>query len=148
MKIKILVIFCLISIFAASPVYLQTFSDINQKNVNKDLIRRSNIKTESIWEYHYAGGNEEVLSDSGYEAFDYNFDNNGRITEYTKHHVFSNLTIREIYQYGKNDNITQTARYNSANEMIETIDYKYNKQGVLKKEIHTAYHNGVRPSLS
>ena len=128
-------------------VYSQNITDISQKNVDKDLIRRSKIKSESIWEYHYAGGNEEVFSDSGYKSFNYTFDNDGRITQYTKYHIFSDLTIKETYQYGKNDNISQTARYNSGDEMIETIDYKYNKQGILKKEIHTAYHNGIRPGV-
>jgi hypothetical protein len=38
-------------------------------------------------------------------------------------------------------------RYNSAGDMIETIDYKYNSSGKLKKELHSAYLNRILPGV-
>ena len=66
------------------------------------------------------------------------------LTEYTKFHVFTDLTVKELYQYGKNDRLLQANRYNSKNDLIEMISYKYSKQGRLKSEIHEAYYNSVR----
>jgi hypothetical protein len=89
----------------------------------------------------------DVLADSGYKSYYFSYDELGRITEYTKYHVFSDLTKRELYQYGKNDNISVCTRYNAKNDRIEVITYKYNKAGKLKKEIHEAYYNSVRTGV-
>jgi hypothetical protein len=125
----------------------QPSADINKKNDEKEIIRKSKIKSKSIWEYRYAAGNEEALADSGYKAFNFDYDQNGRITDYIKYHIFSDLTVREVYRYNKTDYIDESVRYNSAGDMIETINYKYNSAWKPKKEIHTAYYNGIRPGV-
>gem|GEM_PF-1302138 len=140
-------IFILFFFFTTQLIYTQAITDITQKNINKESIRNSHIKSKSIWEYHYVSGNEEVLSDSGYNSFNYLYDNFGRLKQYIKYNIFSDLTIKEVYEYNKNDNISRAIRYNSHEDMIETIDYKYNRQSILKKEIHTAYFNGIRPGV-
>lgn len=120
--------------------------DISKKNEEIDLIRKTGIKSKSVIEYRYSADNPDVLADSGYKSFWYKYDNAGKLSEYTKYHVFSNLTVREVYQYS-GDNIIETMRYNSAGEMIETIEYRYNSTGKLKKEIRTAYYNSIRPGV-
>ncbi len=125
----------------------QSSADITGKNEDREQIRQSNIKSKTIWEFRYVPGSDEAFSDSGYKAFDFEYDNLGRISSYTKYHIFSDLTVRETYRYGKTNNIEQSVRYNSAGDMIEAIDYKYNSAGRLKKEIHTAYYNGIRPGV-
>ena len=132
--------------FWHSIIFAQSSPDISKKNDEIDFIRKSNVKAKSVIEYHYSTDNPEVLADSGYKSFSFKYDNAGRLAEYTKFHVFSNLTIREVYQYS-GDKIIETMRYNSADEMIETIEYRYNSAGKLKKEIHTAYYNSVRPGV-
>jgi len=141
------IVFCLMSIFISVVAFSQSSSDITKKNDERDLIKKSNIKSKTIWEFRYVPGNEEAFSDSGYKAFNYDYDNDGRITSYTKYHIFSDLTVRETYRYGKTNYIDQSVRYNSAGDMIETIDYKYNAAFRLKKEIHTAFYNGIRPGV-
>lgn len=134
-------------IFLINTTFSQPISDITQKNNNRADIQRSHIKSKSIIEYHYVKGDETALADSGYKSFYYSFDEQGRITEYTKYHVFSDLTIKELYQYGKNDKININTRYNSKNDRIETITYKYNKKGQLKSQQHDAYLNTVRAGV-
>jgi len=134
-------ILCLVNINSQSSY------DINRKNDSKELIKRSNIKSAAVWEYRYSTGNTEVLGDSGYKSYYFSYDNFGRITEYTKYHIFTDLTVKEIYSYEKTDLIKRTVRYNSAGDMIETIDYKYNSTGKLKKELHTAYLNRILPGV-
>lgn len=128
----------------ASFSFSQDNYNINTRNSDRSNILASKIKSKSIWEYHYSKTNNDVLADSGYKSYYYGYDEQGRITEFTKYHVFSDLTKREIYQYGKNDNISVCTRYNAKNDRIEVITYKYNKSGRLKKEIHEAYYNSVR----
>jgi hypothetical protein len=125
----------------------QQLNDISQKNNEKEQIKKSGIKSKTIWEYRYETTNNDALSDSGYKAFNFDYDNNGRLTSYTKYHIFSDLTIREAYNYAKTDNIIGTVRFNSAGERIETIDYKYKSNGKIKTEIHTAYFNTIRPGI-
>jgi YD repeat-containing protein len=142
-----IITFALVFLVCSLKIFSQSSSDITLKNEEKELIKKSSIKSKAIWEYRYAGGNEEVLSDSGYKSYYFTYDDFGRITGYTKYHIFTDLTIREIYAYGKTDNIKRTVRYNSNGDMIETIDYKYNSSGKLKKEIHTAYLNRILPGV-
>jgi hypothetical protein len=71
----------------------------------------------------------------------------GRLTEYTKYQVYSDLTVKEVYTYDARNNIKQTTQYNSRGDRIETIDYKYSKSGKLKSEIHSAFLNSVRKGL-
>ncbi len=106
----------------------------------------SSVKSKSVYEYRYSNSEEEVLADSGYKAYYFSYDNSGRLAEYVNYNVFYALTIKEMYQYN-GDNIIQTARYNSAEEMIGTIDYRYNNSGKLKREIHTAYYNSIRQGV-
>lgn len=146
-RIRLLLFICSQSlILTASSVFAQSYSDINLKNYEKDLVRKSYVKSKSVYEYRYDDSDDEVLADSGYKAYYFSYDNIGRLTEYINYHVHYALTVKEVYSYS-GDNIIQTARYNSAQEMIETIDYAYNKSGKIKKEIHTAYYNSVRPGV-
>lgn len=147
MKIKTVFFIYLINfLLISSQLLAQSPADITRKNFEKDVIRSSNIRSRAIIEYRFDKGDAAALADSGYKSYYFSYDNIGRITEYVKYHVFSNLTVREIYQYS-GDNIIQTSRYNSAGEMIQTIDYRYNPKGKLKKEIHTAYYNSIRPGV-
>lgn len=106
----------------------------------------TSVKSKSVYEYRYSNNEEGVLADSGYKAYYFSYDNSGRLAEYINYNVFYALTIKEVYQYNS-DKVTQTARYNSAEEMIGTIDYRYNNSGKLKREIHTAYYNSIRPGV-
>ena len=146
MKTNILLIIVLFVPLSVS-IYGQQTGDINQKNSDREQIKKSNIKSKTIWEYRYESGNNDLLSDSGYKAFNFDYDNNGRIINYTKYHIFSDLTIHESYSYGKSDNIAGASRFNSAGERIETIDYKYKSTGKIKTESHTAYFNSVKPGV-
>ncbi len=125
-------------------LFSQSTSDITLKNSERPQVQLSNIKSKSIWEYHYSKVHDGVLADSGYKSYYYGYDSLGRITEYKKYHVFTDLSVKELYQYGKSDNISKCMRYNSKEDVIEAITYKYNKQGKLKTEIHEAYYNSVR----
>lgn len=122
----------------------QTQYDVNKRNSDRGNILSNKIKSKSIWEYHYSKTDDNVLADSGYKAFYYGYSDQGLLIEYTKFHVFTDLTVKELYQYGKNDRLLQANRYNSKNDLIEMISYKYSKQGRLKSEIHEAYYNSVR----
>jgi hypothetical protein len=139
-----LLIFFLLDIFS---LHSQQVSDITIKNRDIESVRLSRIKSKNIVEYHYVKGDETALADSGYKSFYFGYDENGRMTEYSKYHVFTDLTIKEIYQYGKNDKITVNTRYNAKNDRIETITYKYNKKGMLKSQTHEAYYNSVRTGV-
>lgn len=134
-------------LFFSSITSGQTTGDVNQKNSDKELIQSARIGSKSIIEYHYAKGNEGVLADSGYKSFLFIYDDFGRITQYNKYHIFSDLTIKEYYQYGKSDNISINSRYNSKDSKIETITYSYNRLGKLKKQTHEAYYNSVRAGV-
>ncbi len=132
-------------ILAASFTFSQDNYNINSKNSEKEFILTNRIKSKSVWEYRYSKEQDGVLADSGYKSFYYAYDDRGNMTEYSKFHVFTDLTVKEFYQYGKNDRIIQTNRYNSKNDIIEMISYKYNKSsGRLKSELHEAYYNSVR----
>lgn len=132
-------------ILAASFTFSQDNYNINSKNSEKEFILNNRIKSKSVWEYRYSKEQDGVLADSGYKSFYYAYDDRGNMTEYSKFHVFTDLTVKEFYQYGKNDRIIQTNRYNSKNDIIEMISYKYNKSsGRLKSELHEAYYNSVR----
>jgi YD repeat-containing protein len=133
-------------LFLVPSILAQSSPDISKKNENIDLIRKSSVKSKSVIEYRYTNDNAETLADSGYKSFYYSYDNAGRLTAYTKYHIFSDLTVKETYQYS-GDNIIETMRYNSAGEMIETIEYRYKSSGKLRREIHTAYHNSMRPGI-
>src|SRR4030095_4252651 len=139
----------IIFLLIVSPVKInaQTSYDINRKNDAKELIKKSKIKSAAVWEYRFSSSNTEVLADSGYKSYYFSYDNFGRITEYTKYHIFTDLTVKEMYSYGKTDMIKRTLRFNSAEDMIETIDFKYNSSGTLKKELHTAYLNRILPGV-
>ena len=146
-EIKIILIVCVQYIFIFNAALrAQSYTDITSKNLEKDLVKNSSVKSKSIFEYRYANNEGEVLADSGYKAYQFYYDNTGRLIGYTNYHVHYSLTVKEVYSYS-GDIIIQTARYNSAEEMIETIDYVYNSAGKLKKEIHTAYYNSVRPGV-
>jgi hypothetical protein len=127
-----------------SNTFAQAQYNINSRNSSRGDILAGRIKSKSIWEYHYSKLQNGVLADSGYKSFYFGYDEKGRIIEYTKYHVFTDLTIKEFYQYGKSDNISKCTRYNSKNDIIEGITYKYNKKGNLKSELHEAYYNSVR----
>lgn len=139
-KIPVLVLI----LFAASNTFAQALENINTRNNERNFILSNKIKSKSIYEYRYSKEQDGVLADSGYKSFYYGYDDRGNMTEYSKFHVFTDLTIKEFYQYGKNDRIIQTNRYNSKNDIIEMISYKYNKKGQLKSELHEAYYNSVR----
>jgi len=128
----------------ASNSFSQDNYNINSKNSEKEYILANRIKSKSVWEYRYSKEQEGVLADSGYKSFYFAYDDRGNMTEYSKYHVFTDLTVKEFYQYGKNDRIIQTNRYNSKNDIIEMISYKYNKKGQLKSEMHESYYNSVR----
>jgi hypothetical protein len=140
MKYRLLVFLVIIN----SVLIAQPQNDILLKNSEKNLILQNKIKSKSIYEYRYSKEQDGVLADSGYKSFYYGYDDRGNMTEFSKFHVFTDLTIKEFYQYGKNDRIIQTNRYNSKNDIIEMISYKYNKKGQLKSELHEAYYNSVR----
>ncbi len=127
-----------------SVLIAQPQNDILLKNSDKNFVQQNKIKSKSIYEYRYSKEQDGVLADSGYKSFYFGYDDRGNITEYSKFHVFTDLTIKEFYQYGKNDRIIQANRYNSKNDIIEMISYKYNKKGQLKSELHEAYYNSVR----
>ena len=122
----------------------QPQNDILLKNSEKPFIYQNRIKSKSIMEYRYSKEQDGVLADSGYKSFYFAYDDRGNMTEYSKYHVFTDLTVKEFYQYGKNDRLIQNNRYNSKNDIIEMISYKYNKKGQLKSELHEAYYNSVR----
>lgn len=140
--IKIPVLAAILLITANS--FAQDQYNINSRNNEKNFIFTNRIKSKSVYEYRYSAEQDGVLADSGYKSFYYGYDDRGNMTEYSKFHVFTDLTIKEFYQYGKGDRIIQTNRYNSKNDIIEMISYKYNKKGQLKSELHEAYYNSVR----
>ncbi|MBZ0204232.1 MAG: hypothetical protein K8I03_14550 [Ignavibacteria bacterium] len=137
-------IYILLHLSVTLNVFSQSTSDITLKNSERPQIQLNHIKSKSIWEFHYSKVSEGVLADSGYKSYYYGYDSLGRITEYKKYHVFTDLTVKELYQYDKSDNISKCMRYNSKDDIIEAITYKYSKQGRLKTEIHEAYYNSVR----
>jgi hypothetical protein len=143
---KTIYFFSLHLLLLAPCILAQSSPDISKKNESIDLIRKSNIKSKTVIEYHYADDNSGNFADSGYKSFYYAYDNAGRLTAFTKYHVFSDLTVKETYQYS-GDNIIETMRHNSAGEMIENIKYRYNSLGKLKREIHTVYYNSIRPGV-
>ena len=128
----------------AANSFAQDQYNINSRNNERNFIHSHKIKSKSTYEYRYSNEQEGVLADSGYKSFYYGYDDRGNVTEYSKYHVFTDLTIKEFYQYGKSDRIIQANRYNSKNDIIEMISYKYNKKGQLKSELHEAYYNSVR----
>ena len=128
----------------AANSFAQDQYNINSRNNERNFIHSHKIKSKSTYEYRYSKEQEGVLADSGYKSFYYGYDDRGNMTEYSKFHVFTDLTIKEFYQYGKGDRIIQANRYNSKNDIIEMISYKYNKKGQLKSELHEAYYNSVR----
>lgn len=130
--------------FISLTVLTQPVIDVMQKNKDRSIIKLSNIKSKSVWEYRMSKEDDNVLADSGYKSHFYGYDNSGRLTDFIKYQVVPELTVKENYVYGKPDRISMTTRYNSANDRIETIEYKYNKSGRLKSETHTAYLNMVR----
>jgi hypothetical protein len=130
--------------FIGTSLLAQSISDVTLKNSERQQVLNSKIRSKSIWEYRYVKGTSDAFQDSGYKSFYYGYDEKGRISEYTKYHVFTDLTVKELYQYGKTDNISKTVRYNSKNDIIEAIIYKYNKSGRLKQQVHEAYYNSVR----
>ena len=83
--------------------FAQTSNDINKINEESSFIKRLNIKSRTIWEYHYVTGSNDALRDSGYKSYYFGYDNMGRMSEYTKYHIFSDLTVRETYRYGKSN---------------------------------------------
>ena len=139
---KVLIFTFLLSSLALA----QSTSDMLKKNEGSGLIAASSIKSKSVIEYRFSNDDDDVLADSGYKSFYYSYDKSGKLISYTKYHIFSALTIKEVYQYS-GDKIVKTLRYNSADEMIETDDYQFNKSGKLKKEIYTAFYNSVRPNV-
>lgn len=130
--------------FAAAQTFAQDQYNIDSRNFERNFIHKKKIKSKSVYEYRYSKEQDGVLADSGYKSFYYGYDDRGNMTEYSKFHVFTDLTIKEFYQYGKSDRIIQTNRYNSKNDIIEMISYRYNKKGHLKSELHEAYYNSVR----
>ncbi|MEO8514928.1 MAG: hypothetical protein ABI543_15325 [Ignavibacteria bacterium] len=134
----------IIVLFIALSTLAQSQYDVNQRNSDRGQILTNKIKSKSIWEYHYSKLQDGVLADSGYKSYYYGYSDQGLLTEYTKFHVFTDLTVKELFQYGKYDRLLQTNRYNSKSDLIEMISYKYSKQGRLKSEIHEAYYNSVR----
>lgn len=151
-KISIYLI-CITGIFSLTNVHSQTAFIISSFNAQKEVVRKSGIKSLSVWEYHYANdasgssGNSEAFKDSGYKSFHYEYDRDGRVTEYTKYHVFSDLTVRELYKYNTVGTFENTTRYNASGDVIETIVYKFNSSGRLKNELHTAYYNTIKPGI-
>ncbi len=140
LRIPVLVLLFL----AAAQTFAQDQYNIDLRNFERNFIHKKKIKSKSVYEYRYSKEQDGVLADSGYKSFFYGYDDRGNMTEYSKFHVFTDLTIKEFYQYGKSDRIIQTNRYNSKNDIIEMISYKYNKKGQLKSELHEAYYNSVR----
>ncbi|HMQ79176.1 MAG TPA: RHS repeat protein [Ignavibacteria bacterium] len=139
-KIPVLAVILLI----AANTVAQDQYNINSRNNESNFIHSHNVKSKSVYEYRYSKEQDGVLADSGYKSFYYGYDDRGNMTEYSKFHVFTDLTIKEFYQYGKGDRIIQANRYNSKNDIIEMISYRYNKKGQLKSELHEAYYNSVR----
>ncbi len=127
-----------------SLIFSQPQNDILLKNSERSFIFQNQIKSRSVLEYRYSKEQDGVLADSGYKAFYFGYNDRGYMTEYSKFHVFTDLTVKEFYQYGKGERIIQTNRYNSRNDIIEMISYKYNKKGQLKSELHESYYNSVR----
>jgi len=142
--LKNFIVITLQIVILSAYLLCQSASDVKHKNDEQDLIKRTGIKSKSVWEFRYAEGNENAFTDSGYKSHSFFYDDNGRLTEYTKYHVFAALTVREVYSYDKYGRITKNSRYNSNGDVIEVIDYKYNSKGLLKKEIHSAFYNSVR----
>jgi hypothetical protein len=141
------ILLLIISLVYVIPLCAQQPGDINLKNSEIESIRQSKIKSKSVIQYHYVKGDESALADSGYKSFYFGYDELGRITEYKKYHVFTDLTVKEMFQYGKNNRITVNTRYNSRDDRIETITYRYNKKGSLKSQTHEAYYNSVRTGV-
>jgi hypothetical protein len=141
------IIIALILLFADLNIFSQPSIDVFSKNSNHSIIKLSNIKSRSVWEYRYSKEDDNILADSGWKSYYFGYDNTGRLTEYSKFQVVPELTVKENYIYGKSDNISIATRYNSAGDRIETIEYKYNRSGKLKTEIHTAYLNMVKAGL-
>lgn len=144
MRIRTVIVMLLL---LSGCAFAQTTGDINQRNYEKELILKAGIRSKSIIEYQFAKGNDGILADSGYRSFLYVYDEQGRITQYNKYHVYADLTVKEYYQYGKNDNIIIANRYNSKESRIESIIYKYNRRGKLKNQTHEAYYNSVRTGV-
>lgn len=142
---KLIVVFILL--LTDLKLFPQPSIDVFSKNINRNIIKLSNIKSRSVWEYRYSKEDDNILADSGWKSYYYGYDNNGRLTEYSKYQVVPELTVKENYVYSKNGNISIATRYNSAGDRIETIEYKYNKSGKLKTENHTAYLNMVKAGL-
>lgn len=140
-------LFLLLILCGTQYLLSQPAGDINAKNKERGNIQASKIKSKTIIEHLYVKGGEDVLADSGYKSFYFSYDEFGRMVEYKKFHVFTDLTVKEVYLYNKMDKISVNTRYNSKEDRIENIMYKYSKKGLLKTQIHDEYYNSVRAGV-
>jgi len=142
--LKTLRIYFLYALYTSIFINSQTAWDFNTQNDNSNFINNSGINSKTVWEYYYVPGEDNSFRDSGFRSLSYFYDEFGRVTEYTKHHVYAPLTSKERYTYNKFSKVSNIIRLNSNSDVIEVIDLKYSKKGNLKKEIHSAYYNSVR----
>lgn len=138
-------------LMSLTAAFILAQTDPLKENLNdrsdRDSIRSSGIKTKTVRIFDYNKLKGEFMSDSGYKAFFYSYDTDGKLIEYVKYQLYAALTEREMYLYNAKGDIDKISRYNKSDDLIEEIPYKYNSHGAIKRQTHIAYFNNPPVSL-
>jgi hypothetical protein len=77
----------------------------------------------------------------------YKFDRDGNETEKVKYHIYSELNLKEVYEYNTAGKLAKITRYNKNDDVIETSVYKYNKSGKVTRQKITQFYNNPNASF-
>lgn len=138
--IRILIFIIIISIGLKS----QIISNNPFNDTDKSLVRSAGIKSLVIKEYYYNRESGD-LTDS-ISLLSFKFDRNGYETEKVKYHIYSELNLKEAYEYNANGKISKITRYNKNDDIIETSMFKYNGKGKITRQKITQYYNNPNAS--
>ncbi len=138
--IKIFIFLFIISIGLKS----QIISNNPFNDTDKSLVRSAGIKSLVIKEYYYNRESGD-LTDS-ISLLSFKFDRNGYETEKVKYHIYSELNLKEAYEYNANGKISKITRYNKNDDIIETSMFKYNGKGKITRQKITQYYNNPNAS--
>jgi hypothetical protein len=138
----LLSVFCIA--YFTSIFFSQPAPDNSVINADKTVLKAAGIKSKTIWEYYFNDAGE--LKDS-MKILNYIFDNNGNSIERTKFHIYEELNLKETYQYDVNGKILKISRYNKNDDVIESDNCKYNKNGIPVKERIIQYYNNPNASF-
>jgi YD repeat-containing protein len=138
--IRITIFIFIISISLKSQVILNNpFND-----TDKSAVRSAAIKSLIIKEYYYNKETNE-LTDS-VSLLSYKFDRDGNEIEKVKYHIYSELNLKETYEYNTNGKISKITRYNKNDDIIETSAFKYINSGKVTRQKITQFYNNPNAS--